>query len=685
MASPIANRRWNRIWRLLRWPLLVVVTLPVLWLVANWNDEAPSAAAIELSRPPAHGVADADNAWLYLLGIGAAEGEDPVALGRRQVDAFHARLNQGPAAAARRLAAEAPEDALPLQRPRSPQDSTSEYCPHRIVDCLDWSQAHAQTLLRLRTANAVRLQRVPALFALPQWDNVAANAEHTPYPDTGDVSLYFDLLAYDAALALDSGDEAKVADVLERMANAVSFLRRVQSRSQDWLSLMLSVALVSRQHRQLSSMLDRFEPGQIDAVQPAIAAILQAPATPVDWNESVRREYQYFVNVGVDLLTRTLTRDLPGCMDRGEPRCLGRRIVGVSYQPQATSNLAAENFRDWLAALSADARDFKLAHAQAQERVRQRTATFDGIGSSLRTVAHNPFGRILVAASLPNLDGTPVHDAEALRRSVLLKAEALRRGLEPDEIPAFLAAQPAALRNPWTGEPLSWDAHRRSVSFVPESSYARGLRQGSGYRPLPTSGLSACPRALRLRLREIRGEQRRAVHSVISCSLGNVAYAIPDEGASADRARYAEVRSISGDGRIDIDVLITDNGRLQRFAAHGIAGPGVDSWSLAPAEGRDNSRRIDVVSAQASTTPALVSIASRGLPAQQLLGQIAAATGLRIDGVPLAGNRRVSLMGDMPAADAIRRIAAASGLDVEARGEQEFRLRRGASGSAGTH
>lgn len=684
MAKHTANRRRHWIWRLLRWPLLVLVALPVLWLVANWNDEAPNAAAIKLTQLPAHDVADADNAWLYLLGIGAAEGADPVVQGRREVDAFHARLSQGPVAAARRLVAKAPEEALPLQRPRWPQDSTAEFCPHRIVDCLDWSQTHAATLLRLRTANAERLRRVPVVLAMPQWDNLAASAEDAPYPDIGDLSLYFDLLAYEAALALDRGDEAKTADVLERMAHAVSFFRRVQSRSQDWFSLMISVGLVSRLHRQLSSMLDRFDPDWMEAAQPAIAAILQAPASPVDWNETVRREYQYFVSVGVDRLTATLTRDLPGCMDRGEPTCLGRRITGFSYQPQATSNQAAENFRDMLSALTNDARHYKLAYAQAQERIRERNATFDSTGSSLRTVAYNPLGRFLVAAANPKLDGAPVHDAEVLRRSVVLKAEALRRGLQPDEIPAFLAAQPTALRNPWTGEPLSWDAHRRSVSFVPESSLARGQRQGSRYRPLPASGVSVCLHPLALRLRETQGEQPRSVHSVSSCGIGNIAHVLAQDGKSADRARYAEVRSLGGNGRIDIDVLITDNGKLRRYATHAVNAPAIGSWWLEPAEGRDDSLRIEVVSAQAGTTPALVSIASRGLPAQQLLDQIATIAGLRITGAALAGDRRVSLMGDMPVADAIRQIAEIAGLEVDAPGDQEFRLRRSATDGSGT-
>ncbi len=76
---------------------------PLAWLAWNRIEEAPNADALHWGNPPVREVADAHNAWLYLLGIGAAEGDDPVAFGRRRVDAYVARARRDPMAAAANL------------------------------------------------------------------------------------------------------------------------------------------------------------------------------------------------------------------------------------------------------------------------------------------------------------------------------------------------------------------------------------------------------------------------------------------------------------------------------------------------------------------------------------------------------------------------------------------------------
>lgn len=670
MGMTDTPRRRQR-WRLLRWLLLVLLAPPLLWLAWNWNDEAPNAAALELSQPLAHDVADADNAFLLLVGIGAAEGEDPMAFGRRRVDAFNAD-----GVAATRPASSA--DAVPPQWPQLPQDSTPELCPWRIVDCLDWTQTHADTLQRLRQANALRQRRVATLLTLPQWDNVYRMAVDTPYPETRDLALYYDLTALDAGTALASGDAAALAAATQRMADTVRFFRRVQGRSQDLISLMISVAAISRQHRLLEAMLDRLDQKQIAALQPLIDVIVAAPATAMDWNETLRREYQVVAQV-TDEETLNLATDYRRCREAGRDKCLGRRIVGLGFKPQATRNRLAENYLGILHAMQQAPAQLKRAMAGAVDAARERNPDTESFGGLLRTLVYNPIGKVLAAVGMPTFNyAERVHDAEALRRSLVAKIQALQRGLAPADIPAFLATLPPQLANPWTGQPLDWDPRQREIGFVPMSTHSQRQRLGARYQPRPDPGIGACAAPLRLELREVLAEKQRDAHAVLSCGSGNTAFVQQADQDSPDRQRYVDVRAVELDGRLDVQAwLRSDNGGLRLFETRGADAAGTAPIWLDQAGAKGDGTRLEVRLSRPADAPPMVSAAARALPANALLQQIAAAAPLRITGIELAGAARVGLLSDIPAADAVQLVAAAAGLELEQREPRHLLLRRG--------
>ena len=88
-------------WRVLGWIALVLCLPPLAWLVWNRIDEAPNADALRWGNPPVREVPDADNAWLYLFGVGAAENDDPVAYGRRRAGRLSGSCRQSPQGQAR--------------------------------------------------------------------------------------------------------------------------------------------------------------------------------------------------------------------------------------------------------------------------------------------------------------------------------------------------------------------------------------------------------------------------------------------------------------------------------------------------------------------------------------------------------------------------------------------------------
>lgn len=665
MRTTLGKARLRTVWRLTRRLLLALLALLLPWLAWNWNDEAPNAAALELSRPPAHGVADAENAWLFLIGLSAAPDEDPIVLGRRRVDALRSDTGESTLV----------DGPLLLERP---QGSAAAFCPYHIVSCLDWAQIHAARLQRLRQANALRQQRIATLLTLPQWRDVhnGALGKLPPYPNFGDLHLYYDLLALDAGNALATNDRPALDAALQRMADTVTFFRRVQAQPQDPLSLMISLNAISRQHQLLDQLLDRLDVQQITALRPSIAAILQAPATPVDWSESIRREYADSVRISDTVMGDF--KDYRRCVDHGQDYCLFKRVMGLAYQPQATNNRFADNYLGILHARQQPAPQLKPALAQAYAQAQQRNPGFDGVINSVRAISYNPIGNAMTAMMSRDRAYDPVdrlHDAEAHRRSVALKVEALVQGVAVAQMPAFLDAHAATLGNPWTGQALEWDPRQREIGFVPRATFVERAHPGARYQPLPAAGVTACAAPLRLELRETVDGQARPAHVVLSCGVGNVAYNTAAADESPDRQRY-EVRAVVAEGRIDIEALLrTDTSFLRLYGTRGADAAAGSIW-LEPLATSAKRTRIEVKLSPATDAPPMLSIAGAALQTGALLQQIATIADVRIDNAELAGEQRIGLALDIPVTTAVERIASSAGLEAQVLNPGHFVLRR---------
>ena len=86
MSRPASPPRtfWQHLRRVLLVLLLLALSPFLVWWIVNRIDESPSPEAQRFAAPPSRSVADVDNAWLYLAGLGAPESEDPRVLGRRR-------------------------------------------------------------------------------------------------------------------------------------------------------------------------------------------------------------------------------------------------------------------------------------------------------------------------------------------------------------------------------------------------------------------------------------------------------------------------------------------------------------------------------------------------------------------------------------------------------------------------
>jgi hypothetical protein len=472
--------------------------LLMLVLVRIWNapDEAPSASALRWAEPWRNVVPDARNAWLMLVGLGAAEGEDPIALGRRRVDAYEERVRLGPDAARDAALKALYEDEVPTP----PDDYATRFvfsgCPHRDVDCIEWARWLQEQLEAMQVASALRLERYDAALAMADYEESIASFELDVMPGWGGSTptLHLDLIARDIA----TGTPADQA--LDRLLRVASFWRRAGEQGRSLASKFLSLAMLERCWRIADALIDRLDASELRALKPRLDALLAAPSRQ---QRDLSPEMRYLSHrIERELREKfSARRMLRDCLGQDVVRCAHTGIIAQGYSPRATFNLIAATFDavDRLQAAAPD--DYEKAFEDFEQALRTlHPIFFDDLLKSV--LARNPTGRVIAAIAVPDLRWIERrNDVEVLRRLFALKLQARLASIGHGGMRAFLAAQPPTLQDAYREAAFAWDDSLQEISFVPDSNYWQRPRLAVSMRRPAADGIIDCTHPVRVRFR----------------------------------------------------------------------------------------------------------------------------------------------------------------------------------------
>ncbi|MBX3697969.1 MAG: hypothetical protein R3F08_05960 [Dokdonella sp.] len=461
---------WRRFLRALAW-LLFIATMAVFVFVA-WNriDEPPTEAARLHATETRRMVADSDNAWLAFAGLGAAPGGDPIALGRRRVEAYRARFEQFPGRPADANEQELFTDVVTAVKPEAGAVDGDALCPERDTDCIEWAHSHSRVLVHLRNANAVLLRRFEVLSHLPDWQMLYPASADAPRLDTFIPRLYLNLLALGLAPDESTTGSPRDAAALVRLADTAEFWRRVRSQPQDLDTILESGRQLETAYWIFSAWLDHADIKQIEANMESVNRVVQPLPTPVDWSVAMAAEYQSFAH--------TMAQELPGpvaalgrCVSgSAKGGCLRYLAMNATYLPQATLNLRAGQLAAIQQILESSPTDLARVEQEAGAAIQATFPLPDDGWLLLRQTSYNFSGRILAAMAVPTFDwGRREHDREALRRLVVLKWGARAEGVHADEMPQYLRVLDSSFNNPLTGQPFNWDRQQHVLHFSPLS------------------------------------------------------------------------------------------------------------------------------------------------------------------------------------------------------------------------
>lgn len=457
----------QRLWRFAKRAALVLLLLTLIPLVSFWIynriDEKPTPAAEHWFAPIARDVPDAENAWLYMLGLHAAKEDNPIAFGRQRLDAYEARIarpgpRQEPDATEKALF----EDALPFVQ-KDAQGKGFVFCDADKEDCLAWGAVNAERLRDLERSNAVLMQRYETLLGMSRIKDMSTPSVDEPLPDTTrEAALYRNLIWRDL------GDAATRPAALRRIARAVEFAQYADASGTSLQMKMLGERTRELYMRVLDTLVDHAGATGIDALRDTIDVVLRAPAPAQrEWEPTLHRE-------ALRLNTALAESVFPGPIDAWRyctKACFSNWVIAQLYVPQASRNTAAQLWDARLALHDGDPRDMAALSAAVSQIIDATMPLASSARETARRMSYNMSGKTLVAIATPSYDDylTFQHDVEALRRMLLLKIAALDEHVPAQKMSEFLAQHRETLGNPYNDEAFAWDEATKEIRFVPKS------------------------------------------------------------------------------------------------------------------------------------------------------------------------------------------------------------------------
>lgn len=335
--------------------------------------------------------------------------------------------------------------------------SPNAWCDWNTQQCLSAYAQHAQDIEQAASDGAVLLKRYQNILGYPSYQDYIAGTVDAPMPPYLGVNWAAGVRNAQCALLVQGGHTGACLEMLDQ---DVRIARKMLAGGRTILGKMIPVMLLNHDYRLLgeilgtdndaaraysdrvAGMLEPLSPQELDFSKALLEGFMTAP--------SLLREVQGF----------------PGGSSTPQPlRLVGKTIGRVFLKYNATLNL--------------DYRLRKLLIEQSRLPAHKYLDELDEYNRKARTIVrrrfnlgmvYNPIGKVMLAVSVPDYPTflLRTHDLSGLQHLVRMQWQILRQGIMPEQVPAFLrSAGPLAL-NPYTEQPLNWDAQNHILSFTPK-------------------------------------------------------------------------------------------------------------------------------------------------------------------------------------------------------------------------
>lgn len=140
-----------------------------------------------------------------------------------------------------------------------------------------------------------------------------------------------------------------------------------------------------------------------------------------------------------------------------------RLLEPLFAKRQMTINALYDGFATYMKQSEQSAQEL----AQYYKKQRDMPLADMKYGEPLNKWLINPGGEMMIGMAMPNFLSylERSHRVEAVRRLALLKLQIVRQKVSDHDIPEFIARSGKELSDPFSGNPMSWDAKNRKIFF----------------------------------------------------------------------------------------------------------------------------------------------------------------------------------------------------------------------------
>jgi len=451
--------------RVIRWLAASVIAVFVL-LVASWNLTPDEALSPEIENlialappPPAEG-----NAFFMIWGFEASPELDPVAVGA-QIVATHDRL----LAAEKRLDKFKIDDFMGLNRPKMPKVNV-RHCFLRIQfapeeQCLNSYERKSEEIAKEAEERKVYLERYRKLRQYKDFGNAISQASsESPVPTWGLLLRMSDLV--DASIVYRMSVQATQREALQELSEEVESWRRYLGGN-DWLmTQMVADATLMRKYRLAGELMIRY-PEVVSSHRDLVRRIT-APLTIDQANTAQSIKAEARATIGeLDQISRTGTLSSHSFFYEGLPDAPLRLALAVGgYKPTSTLNRILRGFKPIVDRAALTPKQMIESRAQLDADFERATKL------DLGALSYNLAGRALVAGLYSNYVDYAYRlaDLVAFSRIIELQRQMIEAGVPKDQIGNFIAKSQPNVFDPYTEQPMKWDASMSRISYSPHSS-----------------------------------------------------------------------------------------------------------------------------------------------------------------------------------------------------------------------
>ncbi len=438
--------------------LLSAVLLAIL-LVVNRHDRPASPLALELRASlEKHAVANADNGYVFLMGMAAKRDEDVIQVGLKRMSWVKRSFSV--------------PGEMPTRDPGSTDTSFREKRSQVLQALLDackpdapvkgcmfaWSSSDG-VLQQWLDDEAWLLERYLTLTRYTEWqDPPFLNILEVPLPS---YSLAMDGQQLLLARCLLLAAEKKATETITLLEEDARFWRRLLATSDLLITKMIAAAGLRKNLMLGNLVLLRLHAAAIKPdLPPSWSGALSGAERSL--RQSLAGEWSY---ADAGLRHMKATRFQSAEYVDGEPRFahddgLVVALLMALFQTQDSSNQQA-------AAFAAMANRLDVPFEQLEAAARQAKQADQAKQTGLPPLRlYNPFGTLLLNIESPDYSNYAlrVADLEGLRRATVLAAQLRAAGLPAAEVPAALPKSP--LRDPYSNQAFTWEADSASIVFT---------------------------------------------------------------------------------------------------------------------------------------------------------------------------------------------------------------------------